>query len=141
MKKIKQINWLVCACLVSLGVAGSAKQTAEKATVQGRWHGVEEDSTQAIALVFEGDHFTYWDAQTNEIGSGTFTVSDSVEPKQMDLTFEQIPAPQYEGKVGLAIFELQDDVMKIAGAEPGATQRPTNMVARDGVRVFTFRRE
>ena len=117
------------------------EKPAEKATVQGRWSGFENGRPEKITLEFNGDRFAYWDAQTNEIGSGTFVVNDTVQPSQMDLTFQQIPASEYVDKVGLAIYELQGNELKIAGSEPGSLQRPTNIAGGQGVRSFTFKRE
>jgi len=129
------------AGLLLAGVAGCNKQSAEKATVEGRWAGFEKGSTEKITVAFTGGRFAYWDARTNELGSGTFVVNDAVQPRQMDLTFEQIPAPGYVGKVGLSIYELQGDELRIAGCEPGSTLRPTNIAGGQDVRVFTFKRE
>jgi len=117
------------------------QQTPAKPSVQGRWSGYENGSTEKLTLEFTGDRFAYWDSQTNEIGSGTFLVNDTVQPNQMDLTFEKIAAPEYVGKVGLAVFELQGDELKIAGAEPGTTLRPASVDGGEGVRVFAFKRE
>lgn len=140
--KIGQIlDRTVLAVLILVGAAGCAKESAEKSSVQGRWSGFESGRTERIILEFKGNQFTYWDANTNEIGSGSFVVNDSVEPNQMDLTFLKIPAPDYVGKTGLAIFELQGNALKIAGADPGSTVRPASVNGGQGVRVFTFRRE
>ena len=141
MNALNVVKSCLLAGLFLAGVVGCGKQTAVKPTVQGRWSGFEAGSTEKITLALGGNQFTYWDARTNEIGGGTFVINDTVQPRQMDLTFERIPAPQYVGKVGLAIFELQGDELKIAGSEPGSTLRPTNMAGGQGVRVFTFKRE
>lgn len=144
MKTLKTLN-LLNSCLFAglflTGVASCSKQTTEKATIQGRWSGFETGNPEMITLAFTNNQFTYWDAKTNEIGGGTFVLNDTVQPKQMDLTFERIVAPEYVGKVGLAIFELKGDELTFAGAEPGTTVRPTNIAGGQGVRVFTFKRE
>lgn len=139
MKKF--IHSCLVASLFLAGVAGCGQKAEQKATLEGRWSGYESRDNQKITLALTGNRFAYWDAQTNEVGSGTFTVNDSVQPRQMDLTFEQIPAPQYMGKVSLAIYELQGDTLRFAGSEPGSTMRPTNIAGGQGVRTFTFRRE
>ncbi len=141
MKIVQIIDATILASLVFIGMTGCAKQTTEKPSVQGRWSGFESGGTEKITIEFKGNQFTYWDAHTNEIGSGTFVVNDSVEPNQMDLTFVKMPAPEYAGKTGLAVFELQGNEMKIAGAEPGNTARPASVNGGQGVRVFTFKRE
>jgi len=131
--------------LLLVAIVGCSKpateNSAEKPTVQGRWFGFESGSTQTISLTFAGDRFSYSDAQSNEIGSGTFVMNDRVQPNQMDLTFEKIPAPDYVGKVALSIYELQGAELKIAGAEPGSTTRPTTIAGGQGIRTFTFKRE
>jgi len=143
------IRNLVTTCglisLLAAGIVGCSKQTPEKtpqkASLEGRWSGFEAGDTEKITIAFSGHQFTYWDAKTNELGGGTFVVNDTVQPKQMDLTFERMLAPQYVGKVGLAIFEFQGDQLTIAGAEPGSTVRPTNIAGGQGVRTFTLKHE
>jgi uncharacterized protein (TIGR03067 family) len=131
--------------LFSAFIVSCHKPAAEKPTVkpilEGRWSGFENGSTEKIILTFTGNRFAYFDAQSNGLGSGTFVVNDTAEPKQMDLTFEKIPAPQYVGKVGLAIYEFQGEALKIAGSEPGSDVRPVKFDAAQGVRIFTLRRE
>jgi uncharacterized protein (TIGR03067 family) len=141
MNALKHLKLCLLAGLFLAGIVGCGKHTAEKATVQGRWSGFEAGGTEKITLAFSGNQFTYWDAKTNELGSGTFVVNDAAQPKQMDLTFEKIAAPNYVGKVALAIYELQQNELKFAGAEPGTTVRPTNMAGGEGIRTFTFKRE
>ena len=127
--------------LLAAGIVSCGKQKAEKASLEGRWSGFEAGDTEKITIAFSGNQFTYWDAKSNEIGGGTFVVNDTVQPKQMDLTFERMLAPQYVGKVGLAIFEFQGDQLTFAGAEPGSTVRPTNIAGGQGVRTFTLKHE
>jgi uncharacterized protein (TIGR03067 family) len=129
------------ASLFVAGIVGCSKQTTENATLEGRWSGYENGQTEKITIEFTGNRFAHWDAQNNELGSGTFVVNDTVQPKQMDLTFEKITAPQYVGKVALAIYELNGDELKFAGSEPGSTQRPPDISGGPGVRTFTLRRE
>lgn len=141
MNALKHLKLCLLAGLFLAGIVGCGKQTAEKPTVQGRWSGFEQGRREKTILAFNGDQFAYWDAQSNKLGSGTFVVNDTMQPAQMDLTFLECPAPEYVGKVGLAIYELQRDELKIAGSEPGSTQRPTNIAGGEGIRVFTLKRE
>jgi uncharacterized protein (TIGR03067 family) len=141
MKTTPGLKSCLFASLLLACVAGCEKQEAQKETLQGRWSGFETGSTQKITLSFEGNRFAYSDVLSNEIGSGTFVVNDSVQPKQLDLTFEQIPAPEYVGQVALAIYQLRRDELRIAGSEPGSTLRPANIAGGEGVRTFTFKRE
>lgn len=130
--------------LVAIMVGCSKPSPAEppvKLTLEGRWSGFEAGSTQKTIIEFKDNQFTYWDANANELGGGTFVVNDGILPKQMDLTFERIPAPKYVGKVGLAIFEFQGQQLIIAGAEPGTTVRPTGFTGEQGVRTFTLKRD
>jgi len=133
---------IILLCAFSAGCDKPTKdKPSEKPTVQGRWSGLESGTTEMITLSFTSNRFAYFDARSNEIGSGTFVANETVQPMQMDLTFEKIPAPEYVGKVGLAIYEFQGSDLKIAGCEPGSKQRPTNLVSSPGVRVFTFKHE
>ena len=138
---------IACGLSILFGAftVGCSKPATEKPTVkpilEGRWSGVENGSTEKIILTFTDNRFAYFDAQSNGLGSGTFVVNDTAEPWQMDLTFEKIPAPQYVGKVGLAIYEFQGEALKIACSEPGSDVRPATFDAAQGVRIFTWKRE
>jgi len=123
------------------GVVGCSTQKAAKPTLEGRWSGFEAGRSERTTIEFAGNQFTYWDAVTNELGGGTFVANEAVQPMQMDLTFERIGDPDYVGTVGLAIYELRDDELAIAGAEPGTTTRPTRFEGEAGVRVFHFKRQ
>lgn len=133
---------IVLLCAFSAGCEKPYKdKPSEKPSVQGRWSGLESGTTEIITLSFTSNRYAYYDARSNEIGSGTFVANETVQPMQMDLTFENIPAPEYVGKVGLAIYEFEGGSLKIAGSEPGSNQRPTNFVSSPGARIFTFKRE
>ena len=128
--------------LVSLAaVVSCSTRTPAKPNLEGRWSGFEAGRSEMITVEFTGNHFAYWDATNKELGGGTFVVNSSVQPMQMDLTFERIVSPDYVGKIGLSIFELRGDELTFAGAEPGATLRPTSFDGGDGVRVFHFKRQ
>jgi len=149
MKTIRRVIGCGAVAFILSAVAGchlnhqSAPEppVAPKPTVQGRWSGYENGGTERITIEFTGDRFAYWDSQGKEIGSGTFKVNDTVQPNQLDLTFKNIDAPQYVGKVGLAVFEMQGNELKIAGAEPGTPVRPEHVAGGDGARAFVFQRE
>lgn len=123
------------------GILGCTTSNPKKPTLEGRWSGYEAGRTEKLTVEFTGNHFAYWDARHNELGGGTFVVNDTLQPTQMDLTFERIPDPDYVGKVGLSIYELRGDELTFAGAEPGTTVRPTSIAGGEGVRVFNFKRE
>ena len=141
MKELKQLGWFVLAGVLLAAVSGCTKQAAEKAAVQGRWLGFQSGGSEMLTVEFTNNRFTYWDSRSNEIGGGTFKVNAAVNPMQMDLTFERMASSEYVGKVGLAVFELRGNELKIAGAEPGTTVRPTNIDGGEGIQVFTFNRE
>lgn len=143
MKTIKPATLLGMFLLATAtGCDSPAKTKApEPPAIQGRWSGFENGKPGRLTLVLSTNQFAYFDDQTNEIGGGAFVMNHTIQPMQMDLTFERIPAPDLVGKVGHAIFELNGDELKIAGCELGSDERPTNMVAGGGVRVFVFKRE
>jgi hypothetical protein len=123
------------------GCSKASQQRAEQPSIQGRWSGFEQGSSEKITIVYTSNQFAYFDATSNKLGSGTFVENRTVQPVQMDLTFEHMLSPEYEGKVGLALYEILSNRLTIAGCEPGSGQRPTNLVASDGVRVFNLTRD
>ena len=142
---MKQTNHL--KIFVSLGVvlailSGCSKSAAEKVSVEGRWTGYDQARpAEQITLELRAGHFTYWDAQTNQLGAGTYVVKGTGQPPQMDLTFVESMNPKYVGKVGLAIYQLQANELRIAGSEPGNTVRPADIAPSQDVIAFTFKRE
>lgn len=141
MNTMKHLVVVGFAVVLAAGFVGCLHQGSSHVKLQGRWSGTEAGRTEKITLTFSGNRFAYTDNQSREIGSGTFIVNRTKQPMEMDLTFEIIPSPEHVGKVGLAIFELQGNELKIAGCEPGSGRRPQSIVAGQGVRVFTFNRE
>lgn len=142
MKTMRQIPMSGLAILLLAGMVGCSQHNSVKPSLEGRWSGFEEGRPDnKLTLTLNGDQFAYWNASSNEWGRGTFVVNDTRQPAQMDLTFQECPTPQYVGKVALAIYELNQDGLKFAGAEPGSPVRPTNMAGGQGVRTLTFKRE
>jgi uncharacterized protein (TIGR03067 family) len=140
---ISSLSGLLAAvfCVIGAGCATDIREPTAASAVEGRWSGFESGSSQRMYLWFTGNRFEYFDANANKLGSGTFVLNESVRPRQMDLTFEEMPSPQYEGKTGLAIYECDGDKLTIAGCEPGSNERPANLVDHPGARVFHYTRE
>jgi uncharacterized protein (TIGR03067 family) len=142
MKTMRQITMSGPAILLLAGIVSCSKQNSGKPALEGRWSGFEQGRPDnKLTLTLNGDRFAYWNASSNEWGRGTFVVNDTLQPAQMDLTFQECPTPQYVGKVALAIYELGQDELTFAGSEPGSLVRPTNIAGGQGVRTLTFKRE
>ena len=123
-------------------LVGCGKTEQKRPTLEGRWSGFDANVPSVkLTAMFNAGRFTYWDAQTNELGNGTYLVNDTVQPAQMDLIFEACPAPAYVGKKALAIYEFQGEQLRIAGNQPGNLERPTNFVGSQTIQVFSWKRE
>ena len=95
-----------------------------------------------LTLQLTNGQFSYGIAsEENELGRGTYQVNGTVQPAEMDLRFESSIASRYVGKAALAIYELNGNELRIAGCEPGNPDRPTNFVADESVRVFSWKRQ
>jgi uncharacterized protein (TIGR03067 family) len=63
-------------------------------------------------------------ADGREWYKGTFTMNENTNPKQIIFTVADCPAPKYIGKVGNAIYRLENGLLIIAGNEPGNPAMP-----------------
>jgi uncharacterized protein (TIGR03067 family) len=142
MKKRTHLNLALLASALLAAIAGCSKPESAKPTIDGHWVGFDVAQPNALLTAeFKGGQFKYWDAQTNELGSGTYTENETAQPTQMDLTFQTSVVTQYVGKVALAIYELKGNEVKFASYEPGSPQRPTDFAGVPGVRILTWKRE
>ncbi len=125
------------ACLI-----GCSKPALKSETLEGRWTGFEGDQPNAkCTLTITGTNLDYRGVQSNDWCRGTFVLNEWTQPRQLDLTIQEIADPQYAGKSLLGIYEFQGEALKVAVAEPGSAQRPAGLAGGQGVRVFTFKRD
>lgn len=142
MNKACSLKSCLLIALLLASLAGCGKSTSKKAALEGRWIGFEPARPEArCVLIITGSQFDYRGALSNDWCRGTFVLNEQAEPRQLDLTLQEIAAPGYVGKVSLAIYELQADELKVAAAEPGTPSRPASLAGGPGVRVFSFKRE
>ena len=95
--------------------------------MQGSWKGTEvggEDN--AASLVVSGRKMEYHGANPKDWYKGTFTLRENTNPKQCVFEVVECASPDYVGKNGNAIYELEGGVLKIAGNEPGKPEMPTS---------------
>ena len=143
MKQFIPLKWSAPAMLAIAVVASCSRQTpASTASLDGNWTGFDAGQpTEKCTLAITGTQFNYHGAQSNDWCRGTFTLNEQTQPKQMDMTVQEISAPEYVGKTVLVVYELNGDELKVAAAEPGKNMRPARMAGEQGVRVFSFKRD
>jgi uncharacterized protein (TIGR03067 family) len=124
--------------LLSLGCSGLHKSSV--GPLQGRWTGREPGVTPEAPrqLLISANHIEYRGAITNDWGSGTFTVRDDTQPKQILITLTECGIRQYIGKTCCMIYEIQDGTLTAAASEPGKPEAPSTFDAPHARRmVFT----
>ena len=140
--KTFQPGIVLLAILVIAALSGCRHLQGTGPTIEGRWIGHDlTQPTEQLTVSFSGNRFIYWDSRTNELGRGTYSINDNVQPAQIDLTFEMSVAPEFAGKVSLAIYELNGEELKIAGNDPGNPRRPVDFTGGHETRVFSWKRE
>ena len=112
------------------------------AALQGKWKGKElgRDTDEACYLIVKGKSIEFRGANPNEWYKGTFSVKDEASPKQLTFEISECGAPEYNGKTGLAIYQIENGVLKIAGNRPGNPNVPASFDA-EGARLFEFKAE
>jgi uncharacterized protein (TIGR03067 family) len=119
-------------------VSTSKPQKSDAAALQGTWagHEVSSENAGASSLVIKGSTLEFHGANTNEWYKGTITVYDTT-PRQLILSINDCPMPQYKGQSGYAIYELKDGNLTITGNEPGNPTVPADFDAA-GARKIVF---
>ena len=91
------------------------------------------------SLTLHGSSLEFHSADTNEWYKATFSLYETT-PKQMVVVIKDCPAPEYVGKTGYAIYQLQDGTLTITGNEPGFPSAPSGFDAA-GARKLVFKKE
>jgi uncharacterized protein (TIGR03067 family) len=136
---------ILCAAALSLfslscddnNPAGTPSPTE----LEGKWSGVIVDEPGvSVGLEIHGNGMTY-SYEGEEMYSGTFTLDKSVTPHRMDGVVTASQNSQYIGKTSLAIYQLSNDTLLLAGNEPGDPERPASFVPSGGTLVMRLVRQ
>ena len=130
--------------VLAVGLLLGADAKNEK--LEGTWkavaavqNGQEQNDAGEHTLTFTGDTFTV--ARDGEARiKGTFKTDATKKPKTIDWIVKE---GRNAGKTIVGIYELDGDTLKWCGAEPGSTERPTELSSGEGSkRLFvTLKRE
>ena len=132
---------LVCELLLAADGPRERPAMKDNEKIQGTWllqfgerHGkaLPESVVKSVKLVFAGDTLTTKTGdRANEY---KFTLQSQSSPKEIDLDMN--------GNVGLGIYQLDDDTLKIVHGEVGGA-RPTKFDTKDqpGLTVLELKRE
>ena len=128
--------------LVSASTADTAKPAPTKSdfdTIQGTWKGVEVGGSEDTAvLTISGHDLECRGANPNDWYKGTFTLREDTTPRQCVLAITGCASPDYIGKTCLAIYQIADGTLTMAGNEPGNPNPPPAFGA-EGARTFKFK--
>lgn len=106
--------------------------------LEGKWQAKLKD--EQIEFVVKGK---MWTMELKELTlKGTWTIDTKVNPHTLDLKIEDAGGEldKFKGQTSLAIFEINDDSLRISAAEPGKTTRPSDYASRDGQVLLEFKR-
>jgi beta-lactamase regulating signal transducer with metallopeptidase domain len=119
----------------------SKPHKSDAAALQGTWTGQESGGPAkgAASLVVKGSSLEFHGADKKEWYKATFSVYDT-DPKQLVTVITGCPFPQYVGRMGYSIYQLQDGRLTITGNEPGSLFVPATFDAL-GARQFVFKRK
>jgi uncharacterized protein (TIGR03067 family) len=122
------------AILSSAGLllaACSSYHLPDSAQLQGTWSGQapRDNSGQKLYLVLSGKNFDFHDSDKRVWYKGTFMLREDTTPKQFIATLTDSCQPQYVGKTSMAIYQLVEGKLTIAGNEPGQPEPPKSFDA------------
>lgn len=144
------INFLhQCAIANAAAPKGGTKESTDEAEqeLKGTWKvtsiggngkSLPDEQLAGMKVTISGKRFTTKKG-AKVIEEAKITADTSKEPRTLDLAFTQ---GELKGQTVLGIFELNDNVLRIALGEPGKP-RPTEIVNRVGLRqdVWELQRE
>jgi uncharacterized protein (TIGR03067 family) len=96
-----------------------AKKELER--LQGTWVATVTANGQKISLICTGDKYVQKVGDMT-VEEGTHKLDPTKKPKTMDITVKE---GEYKGKLQLAIYELDGDVLRLCANEAGDKNRPT----------------
>jgi uncharacterized protein (TIGR03067 family) len=114
--------------------------------LEGTWkavkavqNGMEQPDAGEHTLTFAGDMFTVT-RNGETLMKGAFKADDTKKPKTIDFIVKE---GQNDGKTIVAIYELDGDTLKWCAADPGNTERPTELSSGEGSKrlLVTLKRE
>jgi uncharacterized protein (TIGR03067 family) len=119
--------------------AKPASPKADLEKIQGNWKGEEVGADDGTAtLKISGQDIEYRGSNPNDWYKGTLTLREDTKPKQCVLVVTGCAVPDYVGKNCMAIYELANGTLTIAGNEPGNPDPPSSFGSQ-GARLFKFK--
>jgi uncharacterized protein (TIGR03067 family) len=143
MKKSNMIVFSIFILLCLIYCKKSTEATSIITELEGKWHGTEQGIFNDVlwTFTFSGQSINFSSIPTpGEIHRGTFTLNTSAMPKQLNLAITSSSDSQYEGKVALCIYELENEILRICGSEPGAQTRPA-VIGETGTRTWVLNKQ
>jgi uncharacterized protein (TIGR03067 family) len=125
---------LLCAAVLSL-TACSTFHKSDSHALQGTWEGQAAGDTSGnkAYMVLSGKDFDFHDASRTVWYKGTFSIREDTVPKQFIANIKGSSLVQYVGKTSMAIYQLADGNLTIAGFEPGIPEAPKTFDAPGAV--------
>lgn len=142
-KKSSNVIFLASPILLSLLLTfGCATlEPAEKIIeVEGTWIGSPIENPQGNCILI----FSKNRAVAGLPGGwfrGIFQLNTTTSPKQMDIMIQQCYPPEYAGKTSLAIYQLNGNILTLAGPEPGVPTRPTSFQQQQGTSILVLTKQ
>lgn len=138
MKNSKPFLPIVISAAAILLAGCATLPKSDSAALQGTWQGqvLQGEPAHRCSFVVAGNHFTFRDETDPNIWyKGTFTLKETVTPRQFIAVVSECTFPQYVGKTTMAIYQVENGTLKITGNEPGRPEAPATFDAPDAARV------
>lgn len=147
---------LLVAGALLVGMCGCGEESAEKkpmeeteekvviekaSGLEGKWLGEEGTSSEGWIFEFSGSKLHINTPDKDTWYEGTFTLNETAEPKELDLTLTSVSPKKYLGKTSLAIYGIDGKTMKVALFEPGSGNRPKEFKPTGGAVVLTLNKQ
>ena len=142
MKALNTALGLIALTVLAGTLGCSTLHKSDQASLQGTWTGKEIGgrSDGTCHLVIKENQLEFRGADPREWYKGTFVLNEKAAPRQLVGTIADCPAPKYVGKAVNAIYRIENNVLVLAGHEPGNPEMPTSFDG-DQVRRFELRKD
>ena len=130
---------ILAAGIITVAAAETSAKHSTTDGLEGTWTGKEVGTPGPASptITFKAGTIEFHGAIPQEWYRATYTVREDTSPKRLIATITACPMPQYAGKVGNAIYQIQDGQLTLSGNEPGDPSFPANFDA-PGARKFIF---
>ncbi len=119
--------------------ADTVQKSVKGTELEGTWVGTDAGGYDEWTFVISSDKVEVKGPES-AFYSGTITLNDKMNPKQVEFKIDKCSLPEYVGETSLGIYKLEANKLTLATSEPGTISRPTFFDSSGGIMLFSLTR-